>query len=449
MTVTRSALNGAPAGLWAIAVVLLVGPAVAQENQSQGQGQGQGQRQGQQQTKVVPTMRLSISDDFTEANTCLEEGDIECAQEILDDVSRIRDLNNYERGQLYNFQAFMAYELDDVDAAISAYESIMELPQEDLPDGLISSSMRNLATLYLQVERLQEGLDLYQQWMDLPYITPNSNDYYLLASIHYQMEQYADGIPPIQQAIKLANDRGELGEENWYVLLYVFYYQLEQTDNVIDTLTILVENWTKRSHVLALAGQLSEQGRDDDTLTLFESAYEAGWLNLGTEWVQLANLYLNAGTPYKAAVLLDKGLEDDIIESTDSNWRLLAQAWQLSAEHEKALPALRQASDLAEDGRVDQLLAQSLARLALWDECAVAAQKALDRGGLTEEGYVQMQLGQCLVNQRKYDEARVAFQAARSDDRRAEDAGRWLNFINEEVKRERANAEALAAVARN
>jgi Tfp pilus assembly protein PilF len=442
MNHNRRLLEFTAANVVLAALLLAAGPAAGQQGGAQ-------QDQEERPTKVVPTMRLSVSDRFTEAQACLDEEDIECAEELLQEIAELRDLNNYERGQLYNFQAFMSFELDDVDAAIVAYENIMAIPQEDLPDGLISTSMRNLATLYLQVERLQEGLDLYKEWMALPYITPSASDYYLLASIHYQMEQYAEGIPPIQEAIKLANARGSLGEENWYVLLYVFYYQLEQTDNVIDTLTLLVENWTKRSHVLALAGQLSEQGRENDTLTLFEAAYEAGWLNLGTEWVQLANLYLNAGAPYKAAVVLETGLEEDVIESSQANWRLLAQALQLSAEHERALPALETASRLADDGRVDQLLAQSLSRLARWDECADAASSALERGGLTEEGYVQMQLGQCLVNLREYDRARVAFQAAAEDERRADDAGRWLNFIREEIKRERLNAEALAAVSQN
>jgi hypothetical protein len=409
----------------------------------------QGQQGEEQETKVVPALRFSIGEQFSDAQACLDEEDVECAVEILADIAKIRDLNTYERGQLYNFQAFMSFELDDVQAAITAYENIMALPQEELPDGLISSSMKNLATLYLQEDRLDEGLKMYIQWMELPYVQPSSSDYYLLASIYYQKEDYASGVPAIQQAIKLANDRGQLGEENWYVLLYVFYYQLEQPKDVIDTLTILVENWTKRDHILALAGQLSEQGREDDTLTLFEAAYEADLLERGTEWVQLANLYLNASTPYKAAVMLEKGLDSGFIESTQTNWRLLAQAWQLAAEHERALPALERASSLADNGQVDQLLAQSLARLARWDDCVDAARKALDRGGLNEDGYVQMQLGQCLVNLRRYDEARVAFQAATSDDRRANDARRWLNYIAEEVKRERANAEALAALSQN
>jgi tetratricopeptide (TPR) repeat protein len=401
------------------------------------------------ETKVVPALRFAIGEQFGEAQTCLDEDDIPCAQEILDDIARIRDLNTYERGQLMNFRAFLSFEIDDVDAAIDAYEQMMALPREELPDGLIQSSMRNLATLYLQEDRLQEGLDLYLEWLDLPFVTPSSSDYYLLASVYYQLEQYANGIPALQQAIKLANDRGERGDENWYVLLYVFYYQLEQTDNVIDTLTFLVENWPKRDHMIALAGQLSEQGREDETLTLYETAFDAGFLIRGTEVVQLANLYLNARTPVKAAHVLEDGLESGFIESTQQNWRLLAQAWQLAADHEKALPALEQASRLANDGQVDQLLAQSLARLARWDECADAARQAIDRGGLNDEGYVYMQLGQCLVNERHYEEAREAFQAAARDEQRGADARRWLNFVREEMARERANAEALASLRQN
>jgi hypothetical protein len=79
----------------------------------------------------------------------------------------------------------------------------------------------------------------------------------------------------------------------------------------------------------------------------------------------------------------------------------------------------------------------------------VASSKAIDRGGLSEAGYVQMQLGQCLVNLRRYQEARTAFLAARGDERRERDAQRWLNFIEEELKRERLNAEALATLSQN
>ena len=399
-----------------------------------------------QQTKVVPALRLQVADKLTEATTCMDDGDTECALKIIADLEKIRDLNNHEKAQIWNVSAFLYFDLDNTAAALDAYEKIVALPQEDLTDGLIQTTTRNLATLYLTEDRLEEGLAMYRQYMALPTVIPNSDDYYLLATIYYQLENYADGLPEIDQAIKLARDKGELGDEDWYILKYVFHYQLEQTNQVIETLTFLVNNFTKRDHVLALAGQLSAQERESETLTLFESAYDAGWLIRGTEWVQLANLYLNGRTPYKAARLLEKGLDEGMIESTQQNWRLLAQAWQLSQEHEKALPALERASRLADDGDVDRLLAQSFASLARWDDCATAARSSIERGGLDRPDNVNMQLGQCLVNLREYPEARRAFEAAARDDRSADGARRWLRYIDDEVARERANAEALASL---
>ena len=424
---------------------LLAFMASAQDD-AEGAGEAAGQGAGQQQTKVIPTIRTHIYDRLSEAQVCMDEGDLVCAAEELDDVARIRDLNNYEIAQMWNFRAFLYFEQDDVEGAVEAYETILALPHADMPDGMIQQSMRNLATLYLQLERYADGLATFQQWMDLPTVMPSPADYYLLATIHYQMENYTAGIPPLLQAIEMSRANGGIGEEGWWQLLYVFYFETEQTDKVIETLTFLAENWTKKDWIIALAGQLASlEGREDDVLALYEAAYDAGWLTRGTEWVQLASFHLNAGAPYKAAVILQEGLDSGLIDATVANWRLLAQAWQLAAEHEKALPALAEASALAESGDVDRLLAQSYVRLARWEDCAESAQSGLDRGGLDRPDLLALMLGQCLANLRRYDEAREAFQQAARDDRSAQSASQWLEYVRTEVARERANAEALAA----
>lgn len=396
--------------------------------------------------KVIPTIRTHIYDRLAAAQACLDEGDVECATEELDRVGNQRDLNNYEVAQLWNFRAYVFFEQDDVDGAVEAYEMILSLPFEDMPDGMIQQSMRNLATLYLEIERYDQGLTTFLRYLDLPTVMPSPSDYYLLATIYYQLDRYADGVPAVRQAIQMANDNGSIGEEAWYQLLYVFYFQLEQTDDLIDTLTFMVEHWTKWQWMRALAGQLSGQDRQEETLSLYEAAYEAGYLKQGGEQVQLANLYLNHATPYKAAVILQEGLDSGLIESTVENWRRLATAWQYAAEHEKALPALDRASRLSDNGEVDAAIAQSMSRLARWEECIEAGRSAIERGGLRDPGYANLQLGQCLLNIKRYDEARVAFQAAARDDRTERDARRFLQFIDIEVARERANAEALASV---
>ena len=423
-------------------------PAAAQRIEAR-EGEGQQQQPGPVSTKVIPTISTAVYERLNEAQVCMDEGDLECAIEELDRLEAVRDLNNYEIANLWNFRAYIAFERDDMESALRAYETIVALPHEDLPDGMIQGSMRNLATLYVQEGQYEQGLAAFQDWMELPTVTPTGDDYYLLATIYYQMDRYADGIPALEQAIALANANGEIGDEGWYQMLYVFQFQLEQIDEVIATLSFMVENWTKREHLVALAGQLSSQGRDDETLALYEAAYEAGWLTRGTDLVQLANLLLNGEAPYKAAVLLDDGLSDGTIESSPTNWRLLAQAYQLAMEHERALPALQRASSLAEDGEIDRLLAQSYQRLGRWEECAEASRTALDRGGLDRTDYVYMQLGNCLLNLKEYEAARTAFQQAAEDERLAADARRWIEYVDETVTRERNNAALIASLQAN
>lgn len=424
-------------------------PAAAQRierSQNSQQEGGQTQAQGPQSTKIIPTIRTSTYDRLQEAQMCMDEKDYDCVKDTLDKLAQVRDLNNYEMANIWQFRAYLAFDLDDMASAIDAYEKLLALPFEDMPDGLIQNTMRNLASLYVQEEQYQKGLDTFMRWMALPTVTPTGDDHYMLATIYYQMDKPNDGIPEIQQAIELASQQGEIGDEAWYQMLYVFYFQLEQQDNVIDTLKFMVEHWTRPKWVLALAGQLSSQGRDDETLTLYELAYESGWLMRGTEWVQLANLYLNGEAPYKAALVLQKGLDNGIIESTLSNWRLLAQAYQLAQEHEKAIPAFQHASTLAEDGDVDRMLAQSYQSLGEWDECAKAARDALDRGGLDRSDLVYLMLGNCLMNGKEYQEARNAFQQAAKDDRVAATARDFIRFTDDLIERDRSNKEALASL---
>jgi len=139
----------------------------------------------------------------------------------------------------------------------------------------------------------------------------------------------------------------------------------------------------------------------------------------------------------KSARILQAGLDSGLIESTQANWRLLAQAWQLAQEDENALPAYTRASSLADDGELDMRLAQSYANLARWEECAESSRTALSRGGISRTDQVNMLLGNCLVEMRSYAQALEAFRAAARDERSRTAANQWVSFVQGEQRRER------------
>ncbi len=401
----------------------------------------------------TPAMREQVYQRLADAQECaegtideeteevLEPPDMECAVELLERVRNMRGLNSYEVAQMWNFYAFIYFAQDDYDGAIRAYEMVLQ--QADLPLGMDTTTRFTLTQLYFQQERYQESLDMLALWFDIA-VDPGPDPYILRAQLYYSMQQYQEGIEPVLTALELAEARGEELEENWYRLLNVFYYELEDYPNVIEVLRTMVESWPKEEYFIQLSAMYGSEENLQAQIALYELAYEAGWLEQSNEKVQMAQLLLGAEAPVKAAKILEAGLADGSIESTEPNWRTLAQAWQLSQEDQKAIEPLRRAAALVEDGELNVRLAQSHQNLAQWDECVEAGREALEKGDLRRDDQANMILGACLFELKEYNSARIAFQLAAEDDRSSSAAASWITYVDSEQSRDEQLAAALA-----
>ena len=401
----------------------------------------------------TPAMREQVYQRLADAQECaegtideeteevLEPPDMECAVELLERVRNMRGLNSYEIAQMWNFYAFIYFAQDDYDGAIRSYEMVLEQP--DLPLGMDTTTRFTLTQLYFQQERYQESLDMLALWFEIA-VDPGPDPYILRAQLYYSMQQYQEGIEPVLTALELAEARGEELEENWYRLLNVFYYELEDYPNVIEVLRTMVESWPKEEYFIQLSAMYGSEENLQAQIALYELAYEAGWLEQSNEKVQMAQLLLGAEAPVKAAKILEAGLADGSIESTEPNWRTLAQAWQLSQEDQKAIEPLRRAAALVEDGELNVRLAQSHQNLAQWDECGEAGREALEKGDLRRDDQANMILGACLFELKEYNSARIAFQLAAEDDRSSSAAASWITYVDSEQSRDEQLAAALA-----
>ncbi len=415
-------------------LLLGTGTALAQGTQA-----AEGQSSANQETRKTPAMRERVYQRLSEAQACAEMDDIACAMELLTEVREMQGLNSYEIAQLWNFYAFIYIGQDNFREAIRSYEMVLE--QADLPLGMETATRYTLCQLYFQQERYRDSLNMLDSWFA---ITDMPNPAYILkAQIFYSLEEFANGIPAVLDGINAAQEMGRPLQENWYRLLNVFYYELEDYPNVIGTLRTLIESWSKREYFIQLSAMYGQEGDDLRQLALWETAYEAGWLSRSNELVQLAQLLLGADIPVKAAQIMADGLESGAIESTETNWRILAQAWQLAQEDELAIPAMIRAADLTENGEVNLRLAQSYQNLARYDECVDAAREAISKGDLRREDQANMILGACLFELKEYGQARTAFQTAAEDNRSASGARSWIDYVNIEEDRERQLAAAL------
>ena len=426
-----------------IASALIGGSLLLGSAPSHAQGMGMGTGDGTantQPTRQTPAMRERVYSRLAEAQACSEMDDLVCAQELLEEVRAMDGLNSYEIAQMWNFYAFIYFGQDDYEQAINAYE--MVLAQPELPLGMETTTRFTLCQLYFQQERYQDSLDMLAQWFTIAE-NPGPEPYILRAQIYYQLQQYREGIEPVLQAIEVAQVQGKDLQENWYRLLNVFYYELEDYPNVIDVLRTIIDTWPKREYFLQLSAMYGQEGDEGRQLALYETAYEAGWLERGNEFVQLSQLLLGADVPVRAALIMEAGLEDGTIESNENNWRVLAQAWQLAQEDVKALPALSRAAGMSENGEIDLRLAQSHQNLANWQECVDTAREGLRKGDLRRPDQGNMILGACLFELEEYTAARAAFEEAEEDTRSRSAAQSWILYVNSEEERENELQAAL------
>jgi tetratricopeptide (TPR) repeat protein len=159
----------------------------------------------------------------------------------------------------------------------------------------------------------------------------------------------------------------------------------------------------------------------------------------------MAQLYLQAEVPYKAAMLLDSEMEKGRVGKTAKTYRLLSQAWTLAQENEQAIPALQEAARLSDEGELNLRLGNAYLNLGQYDECVKAVRNGVRKGGIKSPDNAQISLGMCLYNQQKYDESTKAFNEAGKTKRSRRIANQWISVINSDIERNRQIRLAEAA----
>lgn len=387
------------------------------------------------ETKRTVAMSQSTYESLQKANEMVQEGNV---AEGLAELQKFRDsragqkLSPYEQAQTWNLTAYAYYLQERYPDAIRAYERVLEQPE--MPEGLVQSTLKTMAQLQFTIEEYDKALITVKRLMALV-PDPDADVYMLLGQAYIQMENYVDALPPIRTGVDKYRQQGKAPRENWLLLLRVCYFELEDYPKMIDTLLELLVHYPKDIYYLTLAGVYSEQGDTMKQLAISEVLYEKGLIENPAYITSMASLYLLHGIPYKAAILLEKEMDTERIDSNMRNLRMLSQAWYTAREDRKAIPPLERAAAMSDDGDLYIRLSQSFLNLEEWDSASNAISKGLKLGGVRRQDTAKVMLGMALMNQKKYLLAIKAFEGALDDPRSRTTAGKWIAYVRDEIKR--------------
>ena len=385
-------------------------------------------------TKQAQAVSKEVYERIQKAQEMVDEENYASALKALNSLYNPDKLTEYEQANVLNYLGFIHYNMEDMPQAIATYKKLLAIPS--LEPQMAKGTTFTMAQLLTVEERYREALNTIDKWFVLE-TNPAPQPYILKAQVHYHLEEYQAMVQPIETAMDVARNRNLPVKEDWWGLLNFAYFQQENYTKVRDIQKILLETWPKKRYWLSLAGAFTELGQDEKLIYAYDAAFTQDMLEKGTEFVTMAQLYLQAEVPYKAAKLLQEKIDSGVVVKNEKNYRLLSQSWMLAMEDAKAIPALKSAAALAKNGEVDARLANSYLNVGEYGECVTSANTAIRKGGLKSPDNIRISLGMCLYNLRRYNESKASFREAAKTPRSQRTSGQWIRVIDAEIERNR------------
>jgi tetratricopeptide (TPR) repeat protein len=299
-----------------------------------------------------------------------------------------------------------------------------------LPEDQEQQALLNLGQLYMATEQYTKAIQTLEPWL-AKHSSSDADINALIANAYTQLKKYRKALPYIEKAIS----QSKKPNESWYQLNLALYYQIENYSSAAGILKILIRKHPhKKQYWEQLSSTYQQLKNYKKALSTQQLAYKKKLLTSEKEILNLANLFLYTGAPYKAAKLLDHELKQKAIKHTSKNWEILANSWQQAKEFDRAISALETASTLNSKGSLYQQLGSIYASQEKWDHAITSLNKAINKGELKNQGSAYLLLGMSYFELNKTSQAKKVFLQAAQYSKTKKEARQWLNFIEKSKK---------------
>jgi tetratricopeptide (TPR) repeat protein len=311
--------------------------------------------------------------------------------------------------------------------AIKAFEQA--IATNALPQQAHEQMMFNVAQLKVANNRFDEGIAALNGYL-AETCNPVPDAHILLASVYAEKKSWREMLKQVDLAIVKAKSP----KEQWLQLKLAGHYELKELPRCAEVLVALVSLApNKEDYWKQLSGILLEIKKDPESLAVLGLAERRGYVDEEKEFRNLSNMYMYMQIPYKAAVVMQRGLDAKKVEPTDKNLETLGNAWLGAREYDKAEAAMKKAAAASDKGDLYMRLGQIQMESEKWKEALDSLQKAISKGGLRDTGETQLDAGICAIQLRQWKTAEGLLRSAMGHEKHTKAAAEWLNNLQQEV----------------
>lgn len=335
----------------------------------------------------------------------------------------------FEHSEVNNWIGVAQFQQDKFDEAIESYKLVVNEPDAD-PDKRVRVRY-NMAQLMFMQERYSESANQLETWLTEAE-TPDRGGKVLLAKAYYNLDKKDRSLDLMNEVMAESRELKSVPKEGWLSFQWVLYYEKEEYRKAIGTNHTLLTYYPKNKYWKQLTAMFAALEDDRNELLGLEITYMQDGLDKEKQLVALAARYMAFDTPFRAAYLLEKGMEVGMISRSQKNLEMLGSAWQRSQEFGRASPVLEEAATMSDDGNVWSRLAGVYLNINENKRALEAATRALAKGGLKREDLTWMNKGTAEAALHCYEDAELSFQRAAQFPKTKKNASNWANYVKNE-----------------
>lgn len=299
---------------------------------------------------------------------------------IADEILADPKANGFEKAYAAQFAAQIAYEADEMPAAIAYFQQAIDA--DGLDNNAHFGTMLNLAQLQQQNEQYDASEATFKRF----FAESGSKDPTALivqGQGYFLMKRYDDAAAAIKQAIQLSDEP----KSDWLSLLMQVYLDAGKIGEAVTTAEQIVaaKPDDKRAQ-MNLASIYSQADMPDKALAILEKLRAGGKLDNANEYKVLFSTYSGIeGREKDVIAVINEGLDKGVLTPEYNTYLALAQAYYYSDQPAQAITAYQKAAPLAKDGETYLNLARLLHQENRIGEAKAAARQAVAKGIKTEK----------------------------------------------------------------
>ena len=253
----------------------------------------------------------------------------------------------------------------------------------------------------------------------------------LLGQSYYVMNDYKNAATTMMGVANAAERGGRTPKENWLQIVLSSQFKLDNKDGIAEALRKLVRYYPKAEYWENLLDIYRRKDSSDRiTLGYYRLMNDVGTLKQADDYVEMAQLAIDAGVPGEAQSMVEKGVQAGTLKSDDKTKqgrydRLLAGAKKSATADKASLAQLAKEAEKATQGQADVALGQAYLSYGMYDEAIGALQRGIKKGGVTDVDEAQISLGIAYLRKGQKDQARQAFKAVKAESKWHDLAELW------------------------